>query len=521
MKNTIALNATELAKLEKDGLNVVKDIGKFSKEGFAALTAADFDRLKYVGLYIQRPKTDEKFMLRVKIPAGQLNTNQARVLAHIAEAYGHGVFDVTNRHSIQFHWIGIEDVPAIFKALDLVQLTTLQAAGDCPRSIVANPLDGYDPDEFLDTRGIFKQLNDFFHNNRDFSNLPRKYKIAVSGGLYNSVNAELNDVAFVPAVKTVDGNEAKGFNVLVGGGLSREPHLAKKLDIFVLPDEVLKVAAGVGSLFRDYGYREKRNHARLKFLIEDWGLGKFQAKLLKLTGPLQSAGTPVSKGWNAGRFFGFNNQKQAGLSYLGIAVVSGRLAASELREIARLADDYGDGSLRTTNSQDLIILNIPNSAAEQLEKEPFFIKQKSLWNSLNAYTGVCTGNEFCPFGLVETKTCVKKIADKLEEAVGTDIPLRVHISGCGHSCGQPQIADIGLQGAVYSRDGKPYSGFEVWVGGKLGDGARFGKKLLGTVGTDEISEVLADLVKSYRQEALSRETFAEYIHRATLKKITA
>lgn len=518
MENTSVLNAAELAKLEKDGLDVVHDLEKFAEQGFSSLTAADFDRLKYIGVYQQRPKADGRFMLRVKIPAGRLKSNQARVLAYISEKYGRNVVDVTNRHSIQFHWISIEDIPEILKTLAGEQLTTIEAAGDCPRSIVANPLDGYDPDEFLDTRELFKQLNNFFHNNRDFSNLPRKFKIGLSGGLYNSVHAELNDLAFVPAIKNIDGQEVKGFNVLIGGGLSRQPHLAEKFDIFVRPEEVLHVSVGVASIFRDHGYREKRNHARLKFLLEDWGKEKFQAELLKLTDPLLPAGTEVSKGWNAGKFLGLNRQKQAGLNYLGVALVSGRLSAADLREIARLADDYGDGTLRTTNSQDMIILNIPDHALLSLEKEPFVIKQKPLWSSLKAQAVVCTGKEFCPFAVVETKERIQVIADYVEKAVGSDMSLRIHISGCGHSCGQPQIADIGLQGVAASRDGKPYEGFEVWVGGQLGDNARFGKKLLGTVSLDEAGDVLVDLINGYKQEKLDGESFADYIHRTTMEE---
>lgn len=513
MNKVAVLNAVELAKLEKDGLEAINDIDKFAKEGFSTLTAADFDRLKYLGLYQQRPKDEGKFMLRVKIPAGSFNSNQARALAHIAETYGRSVVDVTNRHSIQFHWISIEDVPAILKELDSVRLTTIQAAGDCPRSIVANPLDGYDPDEFLDTREIFKRVNDFFHNNRDFSNLPRKFKAAISGGLYNSVNAEINDVSFVPAVKNIDGKEVKGFNVLVGGGLSREPRLADKLDMFVLPEQVLHVMVGVASIFRDYGYREKRNHARLKFLVEDWGPEKFQAKLVDLTGPLPSAGAEVSKGWNAGKFLGLNKQKQSGFNYLGLALASGRLSAAELREIAGIADDYGDGSLRTTNTQDIIILNIADDGVPHLVKEPLFIEQQALWPKLNAHTAVCTGSEFCPFGIVETKASVKAIAESLERAVGCDVPLRIHISGCGHSCGQPQIADIGLQGIPGTHDGKPCEYYEVWVGGKLGRGARMAKKLAGQVKADQICSKLADLVNEYKQERLGKESFADYIQR--------
>lgn len=514
--HTAKLNATELAKLEKDGLDVVHDIERFAEQGFLTLSAADIDRLKWLGLYVQRPKNEGNFMLRVKIPGGVLNSRQARVIAEIAQDFGRNVLDITTRHAIQFHWIALASLPAVLRKLESVGLSTLQAAGDCPRNIVANPLDGVDPDEFLDTIDLVDELNKFLHNNRDFSNLPRKFKIAISGGLYNSVHAEINDLSFVPAVKEIAGQETKGFNILVGGGLSSQPRMAVKLDFFVIPEEIAKVTAGVASIFRDYGYREKRNHARLKFLLDDWGKEKFQQELLKLSGSLLIGGREVSKGWNAGIFKGVHKQKQAGLNYFGITLPSGRISPTELLEIARLTDEYGDGHLRTTNSQDIMILNIADDRLPSLEQEMFYLKQLSLNESFNSRAVACTGNEFCPFAVVETKARMKSLADYLDQAVGSEGKLRIHMSGCPNSCGQPQIADIGLQGTMTKIDGKPCSAFEIWVGGRLGAEAKFAAKLAGKVTEERLNETIAKIIKDYHKNKLEDEAFADYIERSKL-----
>lgn len=512
------LNAVEIAKLEKDGLDVVNDIERFAQQGFSALTAADFDRLKWLGLYVQKPKTEEKFMLRVKVPGGILHSQQAKKVAEIAERFGQNALDITTRHSLQFHWIQVENLPEIFNELESVGLTTLQAAGDCPRNIVANPLDGVDPEEFLDTTELVAELNRFLHNNRDFSNLPRKFKVAISGGLYNSVHAEINDLSFIPAVQEADGEEIKGFHVLVGGGLSSQPKMAVKLDYFLLPKDVARMTAGVASLFRDYGYREKRNHSRLKFLLDDWGKERFQEELEKAVGTFQVGGREVSRGWNAGIFAGLQQQKQKGYNYLGLTVPCGRLSPNRLKEIAKIAEHYGDAHIRTTNTQDMIILNIPDSKLPLLQQEPLYKEQQNTQRSFHARTVVCTGNRFCPFAVVETKERMFAIADHLDTTIAEKENIRIHVSGCIHSCAQPQIADIGLQGTMTSVDGKPAQAFEICVGGKLGKGATFARKLEGKVLQEEVHERVAKIIIDYQKEKTANETFSEYIERSLAKE---
>lgn len=293
------LNKVELIKLEKDGLDIVEDIERFAKLGFASVEERDFDLLKWLGLYISRPKEEGYFLLRVKVPGGVLTSAQARVLGGISRDYGRNLLDISTRHAIQFHWIRVEYLPDIFARLEKVGLSCIESAGDCPRTIVGNPVAGYDPEEVLDAATVLKEVSDFFHNNRDFSNLPRKYKISISGSIHNPVHAEINDLSFTPAEKEVDGVKTLGFNVMAGGGLSAKPCLAQPLDIFVEPGQVLAVAKAVGVIFRDYGYREKRNHARLKFLLADWGIDKFQEELLKITGSLASRGKDLVVDWNA------------------------------------------------------------------------------------------------------------------------------------------------------------------------------------------------------------------------------
>lgn len=519
--DTSKLNPVELIKLEKDGLAIVNDIDKFAAEGFHSIAKGDFDRLKWLGLYVQRQKEGGYFLLRVKIPGGILTTAQAKVLADISRQYGRSVLDITTRHAIQFHWLQIQNLPDVFKRLKECGLTTLQAAGDCPRNIVANPLEGIDPEEFIDCQEIVAELNRYFENNPEFSNLPRKFKIAVSGGIRNSVHAEINDLAFVPAIKEINGNMIKGFNVLVGGGLSAKPQLAVKLDLFAGAEQVVMVASAVASIFRDFGYRTARNHARLKFLAADWGADKIAAEVKKITGPLPAAGEAVTKEWNASHFTGIQKQKQPGLNYLGLPIPAGRLKAEEWEELAKTADIFGNGNLRTTNSQNLIIPNIQEDRVPDLLNVDIVKTLLNLGNSFASQAVVCTGKEFCPFGLVETKNRILELSGFLDRHIALDSPVRIHLSGCVHSCGQPQIADIGLLGTVANVSGKPEEAFEIWLGGWLGPDAVLANKLDGRAPNKAIGYILLEFLKLYQRQRTVGETFGEFVRRRGITEFQA
>ncbi|MCF6094232.1 nitrite/sulfite reductase [Microaerobacter geothermalis] len=510
------LNQVELIKLEKDGLDVIQDIYRYAETGYDSITPDDMNRFKWAGIYEQKPK-EGYFMMRVRIPSGILNSEQARVLASIAVDYGRNLVDITTRQAVQFHWLQIQDMPDIFQRLKEVGLSSFEACGDCPRTIVGNPLAGLDPYELIDTRPLAQELNDYFLMNRDFSNLPRKYKISISSSIYNAGHAEINDLAFTPAVKVIDGEEVIGFHVWVGGGLSAKPYLAKQLDVFVRPEEVVKVAAAVTTIFRDYGYREKRHRARLKFLVADWGPEKFCEKLFELTGELPGRGEDKIIGWNAGYFTGVHPQKQEGLKYVGLSVPVGRMTAEELEELARLADKYGDGSLRTCNSQNIVLANIPDHRIEKLLQEKVLERLTPYPRNFTAFAVSCTGNEFCNLALVETKERMRQLAYFLDENIELDEPIRMHMVGCPNSCGQRQIADIGFQGVLVKTPQGMKDAFEIYIGGTLGPNAVFNEKLKGRVLGDDLGRVVIQLIAYYKEEKQPGEKFYDFSKRTGIK----
>ncbi|HJV47604.1 MAG TPA: nitrite/sulfite reductase [Bacillota bacterium] len=513
------LNKNELAKLEKDGLDILDLIvNKYSKEGFDSIEKSEFDFFKWAGVYQQRPNNGH-FMMRVRIPSGILTNEQALVLAGIGKDYGRDLVDVTTRQAVQFHWLTIENFPDIFERLAAVGLSSTEACGDCPRTIIGNPLAGIDPNETLDTRPIVAQLEQFFRGNRDFSNLPRKYKMSVSANIYNTAHAELNDLAFTPAKKVLNGEEVLGFHIWVGGGLSAKPYLAQKLDVFCQPEEALKVAVGVTTIFRDFGYREKRTHARLKFLMADWGPEKFREELVKITGELETAGTDLTEGWKAGYFYGVHEQKQAGYYYAGLSVPVGRMTANELVELARIAQQYGDGTIGTCNSQNVLIRNISSENVEKFKEESLIKNRFKLNpNTFVAYAISCTGTEYCNLAIVETKERMRALAEYLDQTVALDTPLRIHMVGCPNSCGQRQIGDIGLQGALVKTESGMVEAFDLFVGGTL-ESARFNEKLKARVTHDKLGPVLAQLIGVYKEERLDGEAYWKYVERVGVDHI--
>lgn len=512
------LNKFEFVKLQKDGLDVIRTIiEKYALEGFDSIPADELDLFKWAGVYQQKPRNGY-FMMRVRINTGIMTSDQARALAEIGRLYGRGLIDVTTRQAVQFHWLTVENFPDIFKRLEAASLYSYEACGDCPRTIVGNPLAGIDKDELFDTTGIVEQLNDFFMLNRDFSNLPRKFKISVSANIYNNAQAEINDLSYTPAIKIIDGVETAGFHLMVGGGLSAKPHLAQKLDVFVRPEEALKVAAGVVTLFRDYGYREKRHHARLKFLVADWGAEKFKEKLLELVGPLPSRGEDKTAGWQAAYYDGVHPQAQAGLNYVGLNIPVGRLNSEELEQLADLSDTFGEGKIRTTMSQNIILSGVPDAKLSALLDAPLLERLSPYAKNFISRTVSCTGNEFCNLAIVETKQRAVSVAEYLDEHVELDEKLRIHFIGCPNACGQKQVADIGLQGTLIKTPDGMIDAFDIAVGGTLGGGdlgpaAQFARPLKGRVRGERVGPVLGQLISFYKEQRSETENFHAFTER--------
>ncbi|AHD04021.1 nitrite/sulfite reductase [Paenibacillus larvae] len=508
-----SLNKMELLKLEKDGLDVIRTIiENYAVQGYDAIPEDELNRFKWAGVYEQKPK-EGYFMMRVRINSGIMTSGQAHALARIAKDYGRDLVDVTTRQAIQFHWLTVEQLPDIFRRLEEVGLYSFEACGDCPRTIVGNPLAGIDPDELFDTTALVNEVNDFFLLNKDFSNLPRKYKMSISANLYNSGHAEIQCLAFTPAVKQIDGEELLGFHVWVGGGLSAKPHLAKQLDVFIRPENVLNVAIGVSTIFRDYGYRQKRHHARLKFLVADWGPEKFLEKLTELIGELPTRGEDKTLGWKASYFDGVHPQKQAGYNYVGLNVPVGRLSGTDLEELARLADEYGKGSIRTTVSQNILLPYIPDGKVEQLLNESVLKRLTPFPKHFMSRTVSCTGNEFCNLAIVETKERAKRVAEYLDTHIELDKEVRIHFIGCPNACGQKHIADIGLQGTLVKTQEGMVDAFDIAVGGILGPGATFNERLKGRVKGDDVGPVLVRLITFFKENRKKEETFHQFYKR--------
>lgn len=514
------LNPAEKKKLIKDGLRIFDDIPTYAENGFSSIPKEDWDSFKWAGLYLQRPKEAGYFMMRVNIPSGILNADQVETLAAIGKDYGRDVVDITTRQAIQFHWLTIENIPDILQRLRNVGLSSAGACGDITRTIVGNPITGIDRNELFDTSSIVKEVYEFFQHNEDFSNLPRKYKISISTNVHNAANAEINCLSFVPARKEIDGRVTEGFHIKVGGGLSARPFLAQTLDVFVKPEDVKATTIAITTIFRDYGYREKRVRSRLKFLIADWGVDRFKEVLEQHTGPLLSKGEDAITKWNAGYFYGVHPQKQEGLSYVGFNVPVGRLHSDEVFELARVARKYGNGEIRTCNSQNLIIPNVANAKTEQLLKESIFERITAKPKSFIGYAVSCTGIEYCNLALVETKARMNSIAQYLDEQIELDVPIRIHIVGCPNSCGQRQIADIGLQGVLMkTADKKLVEAFEIYVGGTLEHGGSFNEKLKGRVSADVVQFILESLLKDFKDQKFLGESYNEYFKRVGMEVI--
>jgi ferredoxin-nitrite reductase len=508
------LNQVEQLKLKQDGLDIIDEIiHTYSKTGFESIPEEKLALFKWAGVYQQKPKSDGYLMLRIRVPSGLLNSQQARVIAELGEEYGRGLIDITTRQAVQYHWLRVENLPDIFRRLGEVGLCSWEACGDCPRTIVGNPLAGIDPHELIDTRPIVDALEKTFVLNREFSNLPRKYKISISASKYNPANAQIQDLSFTPATKVIDGEEVVGFHVWVGGGLSNRPHLAKQLDIFVRPEQVVEVAKGVTQIFRDHGYRDKRHKARLKFLVADWGVERFLSVLTEIIGPYPTRGQDQVVDWNAGFFQGIQPQKQEGYYYAALTVPVGRTSSEEFFQLADLADRYGAGELRTVNTQNIIIPHIPKEKVDQLLQEPLLKRLSPEPKPFTGYAVSCTGIEFCNLALAETKGLVKRVVEYLDREVELDQPVRIHVNGCPNNCGQQQIADIGLLGGKMRTKEGMVEAFTISIGGHLYGEGRFNTRLNGRVKASDVAEVLKGLVLFYKEKKQPNERFAHFVDR--------
>jgi sulfite reductase (ferredoxin) len=536
------LNKNEELKKNDDGLNVRdRIINIYSKQGFDSIDPADLrGRFRWFGLYTQRKQgisggktatlepeelDDRFFMLRVRIDGGQLSSEQLATIADISRRFARGTADVTDRQNIQLHWVQIEDVPQIWEALESVGLSTTEACGDTPRVILGCPLAGIDAEEVIDATPEIRQTAARYVGDPAFSNLPRKYKSAMSGCAVQCTIHEINDIAFVGVVGP-DGNP--GYDLWVGGGLSTNPMIGKRLGAFVPPGQVPEVWAGVTSIFRDYGYRRLRHRARLKFLMADWGPERFREVLERdyLGYRLADGPAPEAPGSGQRDHVGIHQQRD-GRYYVGFAPRVGRMSADSLDLVARLALEYGSGRVRTTTEQKMVILDVPGARTGGLAAELAAADLPVTPSGFRRHTMACTGIEFCKLAIVETKQRASDLIAELDRRLpGFPEPITINVNGCPNSCARIQTADIGLKGTLITLpSGEQVEGFQVHLGGSLdgGDGAGsgFGRKVRGLKTTaEQLPDYVERVLRRFDATRLPGETFAAWVAKAPEVDIT-
>jgi sulfite reductase (ferredoxin) len=527
---TEPLNKNEQSKKDDDPLNVrARILNIYSKRGFASIDPADLrGRFRWMGLYTQRApgfdggKTamlgeeeldDEYFMLRVRSDGRLLSADAVRALGTIGVDFARDTADVTDRENIQYHWIRIEDVPEIWDRLDAAGLSSTEACGDSPRPFLGSPVAGVAKDEIIDGSAALEEIFDRYIGDPAFSNLPRKFKTALTGHPSHDVSPETNDVSFVG---TVHPEHGPGFDLWVGGGLSTNPMLAARMGVWIPLDEVADTWAGVASIFRDYGYRRLRSRARLKFLVADWGIEKFREVLENeyLGRKLVSCESPPSPTGHRDHI-GVHEQKD-GRFYVGVAPTVGRVSGSLLVRLADAIEEFGVAGARLTPYQKIVLIGVDGAQVEPLVARLDEIGLSARPSHWRRNTMACTGIEFCKLAIVDTKDRARDLVAELERRFpDLDTPITVNVNGCPNACARTQVADIGLKGQLVMADGEQVEGFQVHLGGATGLQANFGRKLRAhKVTSAGLDDYVTNVVTNFLVDRDEGESFATWVARA-------
>lgn len=526
------LNANEAVKAADDGLKVRQRIEEiYSKSGFDSIDPDDLNgRFRWMGLYTQRRPgldggrtatlqphelEDSYFMLRIRADGGELNRAQLRAVGAVSVKFARDTADITDRQSVQLHWVRIEDVPEIWRLLEAVGLTTIESCGDTPRVILGSPVAGVAADEIADGSAAIAEITAMLVDNPDYSNLPRKFKTAVSGSPRLDVAHEINCVSFVGVRHPTLG---PGFDVWVGGGLSTNPMMAQRLGTWVHPTEVPAVWDGIVRAYRDYGYRRSRNRARFKYLIADWGPARFRQVLEQeyLRRVLPDGPAPPSPPAGRRDHVGVHPQHD-GHYYIGATPTVGRVSGTTMAGLADLAAAVGSDRIRLTIEQKLILLDVPG---EKVSEAVAGLDQLGLDTNPSQFRRgaiACTGIEYCKLAIVETKALARDVVGELERRLPSFAdPLTIHVNGCPNSCARFQTADVGLKGCLTTDpSGQTVEGFQVQLGGELGVTPRFGRKLSAhKFNAAATADYIARLAGNFERRRMLGETFSEWVQRA-------
>jgi sulfite reductase (ferredoxin) len=526
------LNPNEAFKQEDDALNVrSRIIDVYSKQGFDSIAKDDLrGRFRWMGLYTQRTEgydgtwtgddnadllEAKHFMMRVRTDGKALSAQAVRTLGQISVDFARDSADITDRENLQYHWLQIEDIPEVWRRLEEVGLQTMEACGDCPRGMLGSPLAGDSLVEVLDPTPALREIEQRFIGNPEFSNLPRKFKTAISG--LQDVAHEINDVSFIGANHPEHG---PGLDVWVGGGLSTNPMLAQRLGVWVPLDEVAEVWQGITGIFRDYGYRRLRSKARLKFLVKDWGVEKFREILETeyLKRPLIDGPAPEQVPHTIDHV---GVQKiRNGLNAVGASAIAGRVSGTILTKVADLMEAAGADRARLTAYQKLIILDVPDDKVDALRDGLEALGLDTRPSHWRRNLMACTGIEYCKLSFADTRGRAQALVPELEARLGDlnaelDVPVTVNLNGCPNSCARIQVADIGFKGQMVDEGNGPEEGFQVHLGGSLGLDSGFGRKLRQhKVLASELGDYIERVVRNFVKQREGSERFAQWAVRA-------
>jgi ferredoxin-nitrite reductase len=480
----------------------------------------EVERLKWVGIYPQKQGGDA-FMMRIKVPGGVLKPEQAKVIGKIAADFANGpipnphfgnnFLDLTTRQDVQMHWLKMGDVPEIWRRLEEVGVTTVQACGDSARNVLCCPVSGLGREEAIDAYPVAQAISGYFTGNREYANLPRKFKMSVTGCLEDCAQAEINDIGMLPARLE---DSTIGFNLRVGGGLSDGPRMASDIDVFVRPEDAVEITRGIAQVFGELGDRENRWTARMRYLVQELGPEGFREELEKrVCVELTPAGEDLTKRYR-GDHVGVHPQKEEGIYYVGLSVPVGRMSGEQFEEAGKLAEEYGS-EVRLATDQNLIITGVREERLEDLLAEPLLKRYSPTPGAFERGVVACTGSEFCRFGIVETKIRALEWAREMDRRVGDlgQEAIRMHFSGCSASCAQPQIGDIGFRGETAKKGDQIVEGVDVGLGGSLGKDAAFIDWVEGAKPADEVPEALLNVFERFKEERRDGERFHEWARR--------
>lgn len=519
----MSLSKLEQLKAQREPLEVIKDIYKEANDGIP-LSTDYIGLLKWYGMYphINHKDIEDKkyFMKRIKLVDASLNLEQLKVMANIAKDYAQGLVDFTTRENIQFHYIQIKDLPEIFTLLDSVGLTSRMASGDGPRPIVTCGASGLDKEEVLDVISLVKKIDTFFDtNSKEYSNFPRKYKVGISGCKCCCIPHEIQDIA----LRAFKKDDEILFDLTLGGGLSKSKQIAYRANRYVTQEQAQDVIVACAEIFRDNGNRDSRTKARVRHLINDWGLEKFVDELEKKLGYSLKEGKeePFVDSFENRNHFGIQKSKIDGESFIGFATNSGRLEQDDLNLMYEILKKYKAKGIRLTTTQNFIVFGVKDEDALALAKEFDSIGYSYAPTYFKARTQSCTGKEFCKFAITETKVFSKELVLSLEkEFPDFNENFMIAISGCGNACSHPQIADIGLIACkVKNEESKRVEGYEIFYGGNL-QGERnssFAKSSGLKIESEKIFDFICSLINEYRNSN-SKLSFKEYITTLEVKK---